>query len=100
MPYKGSEVVLECGAIYTQDGEKLCSISEIPEFTCTQDPEADDAPYATINPLKEMSFEIGPIHISKEIKNLIMYGWTASGPIRKRLLSKLRWRYIKWQLKK
>lgn len=100
MPYKGSEAVLECGAIYTQDGEKLCSISEIPEFTCTWGSEPDDAPYATIDPLKEMTFEIGPIHISKKIKNLIVYGWTASGPIRKRLLSKLRWRHIIWQLKK
>lgn len=80
--------------LMTQDGKLLCYLQDAPEMVVTDNPKvkyADTAPS-----MKEITVSC-KFHMRKRERNYILWGWTAKGPVRKRLLrntrAELTWRY-------
>ena len=68
--------------LMTQDGE-LCHLQDVPEMVVTDDPEVK---YADItSSIKEITVSC-KFRMRKRERNYILWGWTAKGPARKRLL--------------
>lgn len=65
-------------------GDTPVQITDIEEYVDDTPPEC--APYIPLSWTREMSFSCTFAPISKKTKNLLVYGWRATGPVRKRLL--------------
>lgn len=68
-------------------GDTPVQVTDIKEYVDDTPPEC--APYIPFSWAREMILSCTFAPISKKTKNLLVYGWRASGPVRKRLLRKL-----------
>lgn len=78
-------VVLEKGVLLM--GNTPVRVADIKEYVDDTPPEC--ATYIPFSWMREMLFSCTFAPISKKTKNLLVYGWRATGPVRKRLLRKL-----------
>lgn len=78
-------MMLEKGVLLM--GDTPVRVTDIKEYVDDTPPEC--ASYIPLSWMREMSFSCTLAPISKKAKNLLKYGWMATGPVRKRLLRKL-----------
>lgn len=94
MPFKDG-VDLSSAVVLMMNGEELCQVSSIPEFTETTTNAPDDA-VAVMRPKDLSATFYGTFQISKWFRNFLKYGWRAKSPVRKRLLKALTMKYPKY----
>lgn len=94
MPFKDG-VDLSSASVLILNGEELCQVSSVPEFTETTTNAPDDV-WAVMRPTDLSATFYGTFHLSKWLKNFFEYGWRAKSPVRKRLLKALMMKYPKY----
>lgn len=77
--------VLEKGVLMM--GDVPVRVTDIKEYVDDTPPEC--APYIPFSWVREVSLNCTFAQVGKKTKNLLVYGWRATGPVRKRLLRKL-----------
>lgn len=93
MPDKYGNMMPNAGVLI-MNGEELCPVSSIPEFTETTTNAPDDV-VAVMRPTDFSATFYGTFRLSKWFRNFLKYGWRAKSPVRKRLLKALRMKYPK-----
>lgn len=97
MPFKNQSMTLGAGYLLDQDGKAWIQISEIKEFT---EESYDTDLGESFNLFTPIEFT-GTVEIPRSAKRYfsrLTYGWKNRGPIRKRLLNRLRIRYGNWEV--
>ena len=82
--------------LWTVDGIplRLCNLGDVQTFDDT-DTQCDSVTWSNIRSMDDFTFTIAGV--TRKLRNLLAYGWKAKGPVRKRVLMKLRKRKALWE---
>ena len=80
--------------IWTTDGIPI-HLGDLVDVQTFDDTDAPNEQTITWNNTREATITGATIYMSKRFKNLLLYGWAAKGPVRKRVLKKLREKVLK-----
>ena len=88
MPYK-NYTTLDQGEAFLSDGTKLFNFSEVMTLETTDETAKPDDTWRFIDFDKTDTFT-GTFRVTRYLKNYLKYGWVCKGPVRKRLLKRMK----------